>query len=187
MKRSLSILVVVFLCAPLSRAQRTSFGESQIAASFTATFSHVGGELSYGQYLIRGFWLTELGYHNRIERDIPSGETIYYPRVQLRGGYMYRLLSNYPRSLNFYGGGDAFIGVELFDVYRTLSESTRQAYYYNGFHDYQFIYGVAPRLELECFLAPSVASLLRVRVPLCFGTPFPTLGWEVGIGAKVNF
>ena len=186
MKRIL--LIAALLLAPIiTDAQRTSRGESQIAFSGGTTLSHWGGEVYYGQYLLRGFWFGALGFHNRIEIDAPSGETVFFPRLQLRGGYLFRLLSSYKRSVCLYGGADAFIGMEMLDLYGTLSDSTLQSFYNSGFHDYQFIYGAAPRLELELFLFPTVALILQGRAPLCFGSPFPVLGWELSAGVKVNF
>ncbi len=188
MKPYLPIIVLLLLFAPARvHAQRTSNGERQLSLSGSYTFSHWGGELYYGQYLLSGYWLGGIGFHDRIEVDAPSGETVHYPRLQGRGGYMYRLLGNYSRSLNLYVGGDAFIGVEMLDLFGLLSAPTRQSYYKNGFHDYQFIYGCAPRLELEYFPFPTLAAVVGGRAPLCFGSPFPLLGWEVSVGLKINF
>ena len=186
MKRLL-LISGLLLVSLLAGAQRTSSGERQIAVTAGTTFSHYGAEVFYGQYLLRGYWFGGLGFHNRLEIDAPSGEKVFFPRLQGRGGYMYRLLSTYNRALSLYGGGDAFVGVEMLDLYRTLSPTTLQSFHNSGFHDYQFIYGVAPRLEVELFLSPSLALLAGGRAPLCFGSPFPVLGWEVTAGAKVNF
>ena len=185
--RRLLLTAGLLLVSLLSVAQRTSSGEHQIAFTAGTTFSHYGGEVLYGRYLLRGYWFGGLGFHNRIEIDAPSGEKVFFPRLQGRGGYMHRLLSTYSRALSLYGGGDAFIGVEMLDLYRTLSGATLRSFHNSGFHDYRFIYGVAPRLELELFLSPSFAVLAEGRVPLCFGSPFPVLGWELSAGARVNF
>lgn len=168
-------------------AQRTSDGERAIALWGGTTFSSWGGELYYGEYLLPGYWFAGAGLHDRLERDIPSRETVHYPRLQARGGFMYRLLSDYSRSVNLYIGGDVFIGVEMLDWFRRMSPTTRQAFYNNGYRDYQFIYGTAPRAELEFFLLPSIALVAGGRFPFCFGSPFPTIGWELSIGAKLNF
>ena len=188
MKRFLLTLCVFLTLPPTgARAQRTSAGEDQIALSFGTTFSSLGGELLYGQYLLRGYWMAGLGFNDRIERDIPSGETVAYQRLQARGGYMFRLLSSYTRGINLYGGGDAFLGVEMLDGFHHLTQTTLKAYHNNGYNDHQFIYGFAPRLELELFLSPAFALLVEGRAPVCFGSRFPVLGWELGLGAKVNF
>ena len=188
MKRLLPILGVLLLLGSVpALGQRTSKGESQISLTGSSTLSHWGGELYYGRYLLRGYWLAGAGFHNRIELDAPSGETVHYPRLQARGGYMHRLFGSYSRAFNLYVGGDAFIGVEMLDLFGTLSETTLRAYHRSGFNDFQFIYGAAPRVELELFLLPTVALVAGGRAPPTFGSPFPTLGWEVSAGAKLNF
>ena len=105
-------------------AQRTSRGEREITLSGGSTLSHWGGELSWGQYLLSSYWMAGAAFHNRVERDIPSGEMVFFPRLEARGGYLWRLLSSYNRAVSLYGGADAFIGVELLDLYGTLSAPT---------------------------------------------------------------
>ena len=104
MKRLL-LISGLLLVSLLAGAQRTSSGERQIAVTAGTTFSHYGAEVFYGQYLLRGYWFGGLGFHNRLEIDAPSGEKVFFPRLQGRGGYMYRLLSTYSRALSLYGGG----------------------------------------------------------------------------------
>lgn len=186
--RHLAFPVAVLLllhCGCLS-AQRTSFGTGALSLTAGTTLSGAGGGLSYSRYLGSSFWSAGTAFHDRTEKDIPSGEILHYPRWELRGGYSYRLLATYSRSLNVYAGGDVFIGLELLDIFRTLSPPTARSYANAGYTDIRFIYGTAPAVETELFLSPRLALVLRGRMPLTFGTPFPLIGWELGAGLKLN-
>ena len=185
--RRIFFISVLLLASLAAGAQRTSRGEREITLSGGSTLSHWGGELSWGQYLLGSCWFAGAAFHNRVERDVPSGETVFFPRLEARGGYLWRLLSSYDRAVSLYGGADAFIGVELLDLYGTLSAPTLRALENSGYRRYQFIYGAAPRLELELFLLPAAALVAGGRVPLTFGTPFPWLGWELSAGVRINF
>ena len=100
---------------------------------------------------------------------------------------MHRLLATYSRSLCLYGGADAFLGLELFNCFHTLSAPVEQGFSNKGFVPVRFIYGAAPRLELEWFLLRRSAFILRGRCPFTVGTPFPLIGWELTGGLKLNF
>lgn len=186
MKRALLISLLLLAVLPAA-AQRTAIGMRQLSLGVGTTLSHLGGELSFGTYLPYGYWLAEAGFHDRMERDAPSGEAVHFPRVTLRGAYMQRLLSTYSRSLVLYGGADAFLGLEHFDCFHTLSAPVLQGFRNKGFTDVRFIYGAAPRLEMEWFLFPWTALILRGRCPFTIGTPFPLIGWEITAGVKFNF
>lgn len=185
--RRIVLTALLVLSALTAGAQRTSRGMSQVTLLGGSTLSHWGGELSYGQYLLRSCWMGAVAFHDRIERDAPSGETVHYPRLEGRGGLLYRLLSSYDRAVSLYVGGDAFIGVEMLDLFGTLSAPTRRALERSGLRPYQFIYGAAPRVELELFLSPSVALIAGGRAPFTFGSPLPLIGWELSLGGRVNF
>lgn len=187
----LRVLITAFLLLLLSglpgRAQRTSEGMRQLSFSVGSTLSGVGGEAAFGMYLAGGYWLSELGVHNHRERDIPSGETLHFPRLTLRGGYMLRVLSDYSRRVCLYTGADAFLGLELFDAFHTLTPEVLKGFQSKGFGEVRFIYGAAPRIEAEWFVLRSTALVGRVRCPFTIGTPFPLISWEVGGGVKLNF
>lgn len=180
-------LLLLVLSALPGRAQRTSEGMRQLSFSVGSTLSGVGGEAAFGMYLAGGYWLSELGVHNHRERDIPSGETLHFPRLTLRGGYMHRLAADYSRRVCLYGGADAFVGLELFDAFHTLSPAVLRGFQSKGFGEVRFIYGAAPRIEAEWFVLRSTALVGRVRCPFTIGTPFPLISWEVGGGVKLNF
>lgn len=180
-------LLLLVLSALPGRAQRTSEGMRQFSLSLGTTLSHMGGEAAFGVYLRGGYWMAEAGLHNRREKDIPSGETLHFPRLSLRGGYMHRLAADYSRRVCLYGGADAFVGLEFFDAFHTLTPEVLKGFRGKGFGEVRFIYGAAPRIELEWFILRSAALLVRVRCPFTVGTPFPLIGWEAGGGFKLNF
>ena len=186
MKRHL-ILPLLLLCSLTAGAQRTSDGERLLSLSGISTLSHWGGEVVYGRYFLRGYWIAGAALTDRVERDVPSGETVHYPRLEGRGGCLYRLAGGYSRRLNLYVGGDAFVGVEMLDLHGILSETTLRTLHNGGVNDYQFIYGAAPRVELELFLLRTLALTAGGRAPLTFGSPLPLLGWEVSAGLRLNF
>lgn len=168
-------------------AQRTAKGERMAYAQLNWTVSSVGIGAGMGQYTVYGYWFGELAFNNRLELDAISSEKIYYPRLNAAGGYMYRLLNDHRRTINFYGGGDAFLGLEFLDLYRTLSTPVRESLLVNGYKESPLIYGFSPRAELEWFAFPYVAVILNVRIPIAFGSKFPVLGMEIGLGARYNF
>ncbi len=187
-KKILILFFVVVCCVNTVFAQRTSYGESALSISGGTTVSSFGGEVMYGYYLHSGYVFGDINFANRMEIDKLSNEQIHYPRLQFEGGYMFRFWANHSRSVNFYGGLSAFIGIELFDLYKTLSEPVRQSLLINGYKTTQFIYGTSPRLEAEFFVLPSFALIIKGRVPvICFNTKFPMVGWEAQAGVKINF
>lgn len=183
----LFLSISLFLFCMSAHAQRTAYGERMLSVKGAWTISSLGGELQYGQYLMNGFWFGGLNLSNRVEKDEPTSERVHFPRLQLNGGYMFRLFGSRTRAINIYGGGDAFIGVEMFDFWKILTSPTRLSFLETGFSEYRFIYGVAPRAEAEFFVFPSVALLVNARIPICFNTKFEILGWELGGGVKINF
>ena len=186
LKRLITTIFAIAVCVS-AFAQRTAYGERMLSLTGSWTISSVGGELRYGQYLMHGFWFGDLNLANRVEIDAPTGEFVHYPRLQAGGGYMYRFWGNRTRAVNIYGGGDAFVGVEMLDLWKVLTLPTRKSFLENGFKEFQFIYGVAPRVEFEFFPFRNVAFTINGRVPITLNSKFGVLAWEVGGGVKVNF
>lgn len=194
MKKLLKISVCTFGIALLTllpaRAQRTAYGERLITVSaHYAQFwgTSAGLEVSFGQYLLQGYWFSAANFTNRVEIDNASQEVVNYPRLQGMGGYMQRLYGSRERELNVYGGGDVFLGVEMFDLYQKLTAPTKQALYKNGVSDYRFLYGLSPRAEVEYFPLSNIAIVAKFRLPVCFNSNTSVLGVEFGIGARFNF
>lgn len=172
-------------------AQRTAYGEKQLSVSANWTISSLGAEAYYGEYLLYGYWFAGANFNDRFELDGPSQENIHFPRMQAFGGYMGRLYGSRSRSFNLYAGGDVFLGMEVLDMYKTLTAPTMKALLENGLSETRFIYGVALRLESEAFLSPALAVTPRIRIPFCLGTNMSVMDaytlFEIGVGLKYNF
>ena len=202
------LILAVFIITETAYAQRTSYGERMISASVGTSFSHVGGQVAFGSYQLIGFWFGEISFYNRCELDPSSSETVHFPRLEAEGGYMFRLFSNYHRSINLYAGAGAFAGVQMLDLFHTLSQPTYMSYISAGFKEFDFVYGASPRFEAEFFVLPYFALIGGVRFPLTFSTGtfakfsdsskenndknklkphFPIFNYEVSIGVKFNF
>lgn len=195
-KSRLALLIALFVVFSLysqeSKAQRTALGTKIVSADVHCSISSFGGELMYGQYIIPGYWFGAVAFTNRAEKDKASGEKCDYPRLQGIGGYMQRVYGNRERFLNIYAGGDVFIGMEKFDMFKTLSESTRNSRLTNEDgskkNDTVFIYGLSIRAEIEFFITSSVALTAKARMPICFNTNTSFMvGGEFGLGARFNF
>lgn len=188
------ILCITLLSSLTANAQRTAYGERMLSLSVhysQLNSSSIGAEVSYGQYLLSGYWFVALNFTNRIEKDTDSQDNVHYPRLQGYGGYMHRIWGSRERDINFYGGGDVFIGAEFFDLFKTLTEPTKNSLYESGITDYRFLYGLSPRIEAEYFPFKYIALTARIRMPLCFNSNIGTLGFdkmfEAGIGVRFNF
>lgn len=188
---SLCAVILAMTTPQLSSAQRTAYGERQISVNANWTVSSFGGEAYFGQYLTMGYWFSGLGYNNRLEIDAPTGEKIHFPRLQFFGGYMYRLYGTKIRNFNIYAGGDFFIGAEILDAYKTLTEPTKKSLLEAGMNEVKFIYGPAIRAEAELFVSDTFAITAKARVPFCLNTNFSVLSLpcllELSVGARVNF
>lgn len=183
----IALSVVFSLYSQESKAQRTALGTKIVSADVHCSISSFGGELMYGQYIIPGYWFGAVAFTNRAEKDKASGEKCDYPRLQGIGGYMQRVYGNRERFLNIYGGGDVFIGMEKFDMFKTVSEPTRKSRLENK-KETVFIYGLSIRAEIEFFITSSVALTAKARMPICFNTITSFMvGGEFGLGARFNF
>jgi len=185
--KKLLIISFLFCLTATAAAQRTANGERLAYGELNWTISSVGVGAGMGLYTVYGYWFGELTFNNRLERDAYSLEEVYYPRLCVAGGYMYRILNDHRRTINFYGGGDAFLGLEFLDLYHSLSSPVREGLLVNGYKEMPLVYGFSPRAELEWFALPYVAVILNIRFPVSFGSKFPGLGMEIGLGAKYNF
>lgn len=180
-----TVILIALLFTQSVYAQRTSSGEGHISIIGNWTISSVGGELIGGQYTMYGQWFAAIDFLNRAEKE--ATEKYYFPQIQFAGGYLYRVYGNKTRSFNVYTGADAFIGIELFDLYKSLSEPTKKAFINNGYTDTRFIFGLAPRVEVEYFFLRNLGLSARMRLPICFLTKFDTVAFEIGAGVKFNF
>lgn len=153
-------------------AQRTSdgslfIGGSQIVSAYVIPSG--GLELHLGQYLLSSYWKASVSAVDWMQRTDTPGVSLDRLHLTAEGGWMQRLVCNYSRSLNLYGGASAFLGYNFHEVLRRLPEEFTADLPEGG-----FIYGVKPSLEMEFFVSSRAALLLGVHVPFTFSSAFTT-------------
>lgn len=173
-------------------AQRTSKDQFHLSGTVDYNLYSMGGEVQFGQYLLFGYWSAGANLQNH-PCDIGNGSANFQRIVGL-GTFMYRFVGNRSRSLNFYGGGDVFVGAEVLDMFSSLSEERRKNLVENkGFKDARFIFGGGLRLEGEYFPLPRLAIILPLRVVFTANTAMNShkggdiVGFNVGLGVRYNF
>lgn len=183
----LSILLLL-LCVS-ARAQRTSKGIRSVSASASWTVSSFGGELDYGTYLHNSYLFGGLNIANRAHYNTTISEIVNHQSLEALMGWEWRLYGTRSRVFNIYLGGDVFIGVEMFDLFKNERETTRKIYYNEGIKDYKFIFGLSPRVEIEYFVSTTVAITASARAPITFlsqYSKFNYLNLDVLLGVKIN-
>lgn len=196
----LSVLLTVFavysFASVSAHAQRTSSG--QLYLDFTASSSIIsldpslGGGAAIGRYNLSSRW--DAGIEFLMKRD----GTPYYP-VYAQASYLSRFCANRSRSAQLYGGVGVLAGAEIsvpesvtpstgyqdqedgigvdFSQVEQMSSATAQA---------AFIYGVIARLEVEFFIAKTVAVVGGVRMPLTFGSTHRVVNLVGNVGLRIN-
>lgn len=190
MKRVLFSVIAVFICILACPekccAQRTSSGTSFIGATqiVSAYVIPSGGlDIHFGQYLLNSYWKTSLSAVDWMQKTDVQGVVFDRMHLVLEGGWMYRLAKNYSRSFNLYAGGGAFLGYNFHEVFAKLpKEMTTDLP--NG----DFIYGLRPSVEMECFISRKVALTMGVQAPLTFSSSFSSDLWHVtgSLGIRIN-
>ena len=163
MKRA--IIILTFTVIPLfsASAQRTSLESNLITVSGCYTFNRAGASVNYGRYQNLGYWDVAITGANR-DYLFTCGDKLRNIRFDLSGEYMFRIFGTRSRAFNIYAGPGAFIGVDFNKDFRTFYGGNKSEY-----PEYNFIYGLYPRAELEGFISQVVALTLYGRVPICFG------------------
>ena len=180
--------MLVMSCVAAS-AQRTASGSSCITVNglFTVPGLSFGGEVDYSRYMLNGYWFAGASVTNRGYVDNVFKTYVDHQRAAAVGGIMFRLVSSYNRFFSLYGGVDAFAGVGMLDLFKTMPENARKYYLENGHKEVSFIYGGSPRLEMEFYLSELFALTVVGRVPFCGGSGFDWVSLETGVGVRFNF
>lgn len=178
-----------FLCAgPRDLyGQRTAFRSSFGSFSAVYSVSSLGLEADYGQYLQKGYWAAGLSAVNRGVIEETTGEPVSFSRLEAFGKLMWSPWRMRDRSVNVYVGGDAFIGWEFLDPFRSLDRPLRKAITSAGYSSTAFVYGASPRAEVEWFPFRSTAFTAGIRIPVAFGSNIRELGFEAALGVRQNF
>ena len=176
--------IVCFVSAFEARGQRTMKAQPFFDLSLQTSFTSFGGELSYGQYTMHGYWTASADFLNRHASLVDSGGTscpVDYSHAVAQGFYMYRLFSDMSRRFCFYGGAGVFLGAEIVDIFNKKP---------NGGHipvSNCFLYGIQPRLSLELFVTDRTALIFHGGLPINFSSEISRFGFLCGIGARFNF
>ena len=181
-----SVLIACFVLFTSSQAvsaQRTMKGQLHIGAHASLSAdprTPAGGELSFGSYLLDSYFT---GWIN-VTPDyitLPTSHQLGYIPINVGADYMYRVAATRSRSINLYVGGGIFLGWELYDPFKRLP-----SYIDTGFGNGTFIYGVAPAVASEFFIARTVALSLEARMPVSISSKTEILKLHLKAGIKVN-
>ena len=175
--------IVLFSSSQIISAQRTMKGQYHLAAE--AAFAAdprvpAGVEISFGAYLLDSY---VIGWIN-VTPDyvtLPTSHQLEYIPINFGADYMYRVAATRARSVNLYVGGGVYLGWELYDPFRKVP-----SYIDTGFGSGTFIYGVAPALESEFFIARRLALTLGVRMPVSISSKTEILKLHLKAGIRIN-
>lgn len=187
MRRIILISIAIILSATGAYAQRTAYQEYQVTARGQLSNNSIGAEVSFGSYLVDGYWAGGISAVNRAAIEDLSREVVSFPRVEVFGQLMWAPYRTRSRELNTYVGGDIFVGWELMDPLKSSPDHIRQSLKNAGYDTSRFIYGAALRAEVEWFVSDRFALLAAVRTPAAFRSKLRVFGWEAGIGIRQNF
>lgn len=177
----LSIATVVILMAAgvTAQAQRTMKGQSVLGAEASFNGMSAGVTLDYSQYTLNGFWYVGVCGNDYFGWYAPE-KKIRYDHLSANGGYLFRLAGTRSRSVNLYGGGEVFVGVELTDPFSELPDQFRAA-----IEHYRFLYGVAPKILAEFFVSSGFAFTVFGSVPINFSSDYSNFNFNVGAGFRI--
>ena len=174
---------VLFASSQAASAQRTMKGQLHVGAQASLSADPrlpAGGELSFGSYLLDSYIA---GWIN-VTPDfisLATGHQLGYIPINVGADYMYRAAATRARSVNLYVGGGVFLGWEIYDPLRRLP-----SYIDPGLGKGTFIYGVAPSVASEFFIARTVALTLEARMPVSISSKAEILKLHLKAGIKVN-
>lgn len=177
-RAALGGMLLLLACKPAS-AQRTVSGQSALALSAYYTGTSVGAEAFYQQYTLGGFWESGI-FSTPNLHPLSSGDRLLNLYIGASGGYQWRLAATRSRSVDWYAGAGAFMGVEWLDPQRDLPSHIDL-----GVSDIRFLYGIYAKTVLELFVAPRFAIVLQGAVPVNFSSVTGYVHWQAGLGLKI--
>ena len=184
--RAVIVLVIIaclLACSQSLSAQRTANGQSMVSISAAPSMlrpQEVGVMLSYGQYLLEGYWTAgaQGGMHTLV---ISSGTRMRYLDMIFGGGYMHRLVGTRSRRISLYAGGEAFLGFETYDPMSELPSNID-----TGLPSGSFLYGIAPQVVAEIFLTGKLALVAGCSSPVNFSSPITMVRPNLIVGLRMN-
>lgn len=176
---SIATAVILMAAGVTAQAQRTMKGQSVLGAEAAFNGMSAGVTLDYSQYTLNGFWYVGVCGNDYFGWYAPEKQ-IRYDHLSAFGGYLLRLAETRSRSVNLYGGGEAFIGAELTDPFGELPDQFRA-----GIEHYRFLYGVAPKILAEFFVSSGFAFTIFGSVPTNFSSDNSNFNFNVGAGFRI--
>lgn len=174
-----------------AQAQRTADGSLFIGASqMVSSYSIPSGGLDVcaGGYLRSSLWkagLRAVDWNHRVTTGAGEdrGDVFDHVAWSLYGGWRYRLAGTYSRSLSLYLGGDLFIGLNQYGVFRTLPGEL-----VTGLPACGFIYGLVPEVEMEVYVGRGTALTAGAQLPVTLGSPLKSDTWNLtgSVGVRIN-
>ena len=173
----------LMMCSQSLSAQRTANRQSMVSVSAVSSLlrpQEVGAEVSYGQYLLEGYWTASAkgGMHTLVTS---SDIRMRYLEVTFCGGYMHRLVCTRSRNISLYAGGEAFLGFESYDPMSELPSNID-----TGLPSGSFLYGIAPQVVAEIFLTGKLALVVGCSSPVNFSSPITMVRPNLIVGLRMN-
>ena len=177
------IIACLMMCSQSLSAQRTANRQSMVSVSAVSSLLRpqvVGAEVSYGQYLLEGYWTASAkgGMHTLVTS---SDIRMRYLEVTFCGGYMHRLVCTRSRNISLYAGGEAFLGFESYDPMSELPSNID-----TGLPSGSFLYGIAPQVVAEIFLTGKLALVAGCSSPVNFSSPITMVRPNLIVGLRMN-
>lgn len=177
------IIACLMMCSQSLSAQRTANRQSMVSVSASASLlrpQEVGAEISYGQYLLKGYWTAGAkgGLHTL---DTSSDIRMSFLEVIFSGGYMHRLVCTRSRNISLYAGGEAFLGFETYDPMNEIPSNIDI-----GLPSGSFLYGIAPQVVAEIFLTGKLALVAGCSLPANFSSPITMVRPNLKLGLRMN-
>ena len=150
-----TIMALALLSGTRAYAQRTMDRQDMIGLCATSTSAYLpdtGMKACWGRYGLTHHYGAWAGF---IQDRVPlsSGGELEYIHLAAGGDFHYRILSTRSRSFCLYGGGGAFLGMELNDPRKRKPEHIEAG---AREHDH-FLYGCRADVEMEVYLLPKAA------------------------------
>ena len=177
------IIACLMMCSQSLSAQRTANRQSMVSVSAVSSLllpQEVGAEVSYGQYLLEGYWTASAkgGMHTLVTS---SDIRMRYLEVTFCGGYMHRLVCTRSRNISLYAGGETFLGFESYDPMSELPSNID-----TGLPSGSFLYGIAPQVVAEIFLTGKLALVAGCSSPVNFSSPITMVRPNLMLGLRMN-
>ena len=175
----------LLLAGPRAGAQRTMTGQDFVSVFAETPFTSAGLSAEWGRYHLYGLWSAGLSAVDRRVDFTSEGVTCRssYLHTEAYYDWLFRIAATTSRSVSWYAGAGAFLGLETMDPFSRVPSDKVKAE-----EGTSFLYGLSVRTELEIFLSDALALVAKFRVPCNFNTRIPSgnVLFEAGLGLRFN-